>query len=339
MLLLTFFIVFTSKANSVGPRPPIRLEVNGDTHTSQSECNYTADAGEKLVISGNVTVNLVGIPKVILYGDDISREKWNVKLQFPASVTLSVKTNFTITVIVPLTAYNKDYGIEIQAYVDSEMYTHAWVWITVKNGQPYEYSRTVYNYTAPEHNYIIAENILRDVYNPIRPESPNYSVWLKRQNLSMDEHVHVTLWQFSTEEGAGAMCTGSMPCWLPENTTTTFSWHQINPSISEVTYFVINVTTVDETQTLDFLNVTCIFHCPGDPDYLLLSEEICHVIPDTNDDHIIDIYDVTFVCIAYGKNWSQPDWSIYARADVDGNHIVDIYDVTYVCVMYDANYT
>jgi hypothetical protein len=55
-----------------------------------------------------------------------------------------------------------------------------------------------------------------------------------------------------------------------------------------------------------------------------------------NGDYIIDIYDLTAVCFAYGSSEGEPNWYLMADLLKDGK--IDIYDVTTVCIMYNYKY-
>jgi hypothetical protein len=50
-------------------------------------------------------------------------------------------------------------------------------------------------------------------------------------------------------------------------------------------------------------------------------------------DHVVDIYDVTLVCVCYNAKPGDPNWSCDADP-VEPYGIIDIYDVTYICICY-----
>jgi len=57
---------------------------------------------------------------------------------------------------------------------------------------------------------------------------------------------------------------------------------------------------------------------------------------DIIEDRIIDIYDITCVCVAYGSREGDPNW--YVMADLVRDGLIDIYDVTTVCILYNYQY-
>lgn len=50
--------------------------------------------------------------------------------------------------------------------------------------------------------------------------------------------------------------------------------------------------------------------------------------------HLVDIYDVTYVCVCYNAKPGDPNWSCDADL-VEPYGLIDIYDVTYICICYD----
>ena len=57
---------------------------------------------------------------------------------------------------------------------------------------------------------------------------------------------------------------------------------------------------------------------------------------DVNGDRVIDIYDVTSVCVTYGRSEQDSNWIVLTDLVRDG--IIDIYDVVTVCVLYGLEY-
>lgn len=53
-------------------------------------------------------------------------------------------------------------------------------------------------------------------------------------------------------------------------------------------------------------------------------------------DRIIDIYDITAVCVTYGSK--EGDYGWYIMTDLVRDGIIDIYDVTTVCILYNYQY-
>jgi len=55
---------------------------------------------------------------------------------------------------------------------------------------------------------------------------------------------------------------------------------------------------------------------------------------DINEDGVVDIYDVTAVCIAYGSKEGDSNW--YSKADLVKDGVIDVYDLTAVCLLYEG---
>lgn len=69
---------------------------------------------------------------------------------------------------------------------------------------------------------------------------------------------------------------------------------------------------------------------------LIFGPIIALKLGDVNGDRVIDIYDVTSVCVTYGRIENDPDWFIMTDLVRDG--IIDIYDVVAVCALYGLEY-
>jgi parallel beta-helix repeat protein len=77
----------------------------------------------------------------------------------------------------------------------------------------------------------------------------------------------------------------------------------------------------------------------GDTPYIIDENDIDnyplmspYFLGDLNHDSMVDIYDVTFVCICYNSKSGDYNWN--ARCDIVEDGVIDIYDVTTVCICY-----
>lgn len=57
---------------------------------------------------------------------------------------------------------------------------------------------------------------------------------------------------------------------------------------------------------------------------------------DINYDHIVDIYDIVLVAVAFGAVPGDPNWN--ARADINKDRIIDIYDIVIVALAFGYTY-
>jgi len=61
------------------------------------------------------------------------------------------------------------------------------------------------------------------------------------------------------------------------------------------------------------------------------------LLGDVDENGVVDIFDVTYVCILYEKTPEDPEWD--PKCDLNQDNIIDIYDLVMVCVNYGASTT
>ena len=283
--------------------------------------------GSPITLNGSILIEKLGILSADIFGDYVKQLNWDVEiLNWTSIISTPYKWQDLKVKITPKNATKEYYGLSIIIKCTNGSETHTTVhevFVHIPGGEPWAFPLN--NYTG----YIIAENIPRDLYLPMK--GIPLTAWFKANvtgHYSMDFYCY-----FPTTGGwlgwkdveaflnAGEIYKVNYT-FYPGSWGFTGEWHIVFKQYKDG-----NFTVLEEK----VINITG--HCPGhDENYYPFNSYEGKCLPDVVIDGTVDIYDLAVVCTCYGSvNGTRKYWD---RADVNGDGKVDIYDVVVVAKYY-----
>jgi len=303
------------------------LGMNKTTNIAHSESDqpfhidiyqkYTVNAGDLLSIVGNLTPYEVGNLKFEIYGDIVLTEGWNISLNLPKSLIPGKKENISVGVQVSPDAYNKEYGFTLLCMFEGEVIQPLNIYVTVENGQPYEESRTRYNYTG----CIVGENIPRDVYLPVKG-FPN-TVWYKVPYYG----------RWSIEFRMNGSCQTFTRWDLEPDVEYSITDTHGEEWSGGIEVYTIRLLNCSENEVEKISDIISTLHCPGGINSPPpIDEQLCKCLPDVNGDGCVNLYDAVMLLSRYGAKTGDKNYLIEADFDRDGQ--IFLYDAVMLLSMY-----
>jgi len=297
------------------PTPPVYIGgLGGD---------YYLD-GSELILNGTFEIREPVPINADIFGDYVKELNWTVEiLDWEKVISTPFKTQTLQVRIVPRNAVKEYYGLSIifNMVKDSWTYTAvAEIFIHIPGGEPWTFPLN--NYTG----YIIAENIPRDLYLPMK--GIPLTVWFR---------PNVTGWYIMDLYGIVPATGAELGIWDVKRYLHAGEVYKLNYTFHPGSWgfemlWYLRFKKGDGT-LLEEKVIKMVGHCPGhDENYYPFKSYSGKCLPDVIIDGVVDIYDITAVCVAYDAvNGTERYWE---RADVNGDGIVDIYDLTAVCMFY-----
>lgn len=273
-------------------------------------------------INGSFHIHYTGLFKLDIFGDYLKQLKWNVTvLDWEKLLSTPYKEqNITLTVNLAgsQSEYMEYYGLAvITMWInplntnDNTTSVHE-IYLNIPGGKPWTFP--LHNYTG----YIIAENIPRDLYLPMKC-------------------VQLTAWFRPNVSGIYLMdLYGVFPpvgSWL--------GWKDVRTCLSAGQTYKLNYTFYpgswgfsaewhirfkkDDGTILEEKVINMTAHCPGhDENYYPFNSYTGNSIADINLDGIVDIFDAVILSGHVGTSAEEENY--FERADINGDGIIDLYD-------------
>ena len=285
--------------------------------------DYTL-TGSSITLNGSILIERLGILSVDIFGDYVKQLNWDVEiLNWTSIISTPYKWQDLKVKITPKNATKEYYGLSIiiKSTKDTETTTTVHeIFVHIPGGEPWVFPLN--NYTG----YIIAENIPRDLYLPMKG-------------------IPLTAWFKANVTGHYLM---DFYCYFP-STDSWLGWKGVEAFLNAGEIYKVNYTfypgswsfnaewhirfKAGNGTVLEEKVINIVGHCPGhDENYYPFNSYEGKCLPDIMIDDVIDIYDLVAVCIRYGSvNGTEEYW---VRADVNGDGVIDIYDVVKVAKVY-----
>jgi len=288
-----------------------------------------AVAGSILKVNYSIRVNMIVPLRFEFYGDLVLADGWTIKMNIPPSIFSKVTYYNTIDITIPSDAKNGQNGFYLMRFINGEHVGGEDIWVNVTGGKDETDKRRVYNYTAPEHSHLRAENFPRDLYVPsglvpvtvwFTPNcSGTWKVWFYR---FFSEPMGYDLWESAY----------FFDCEAGREYNYTFMQSDVHLSLTIYVNISVYRGSGDPIGTVyDTVLFEANTHCP--PDFPPLQVDVSVTVsPDLNGNGEVDIFDIVIVAGAYGSEPEDEKWNVLA--DLDRNNKVDIFDVVKIAGYY-----